>query len=112
MALVKRKHDRDQGETVEYQMDQLLKRRREEFVVQGQLLHFQEDSVTDERRQIKGEGEVAIFIAVDICVVFFFRFIDQFNWPVCSNDKRMLIVCCFDHECLHQLQTCEGTTQE
>ena len=71
MALVKRMHDRDQGETVEYQMDLLLKRRREEFAVQGQLLHFQEDSVTDERRQIKGEGEVAIFIAVDICVVFF-----------------------------------------
>ena len=48
----------------------LLKRRREGFAsVQGQLLHFQEDSATNERRQIKGEGEVAIFIAVDIYVV-------------------------------------------
>ena len=39
-------------------------RRREGFAsVQRQLLHFQEDSATDERKQIK--GEVAIFIAVD-----------------------------------------------
>ena len=50
----------------------LLKRRREEFAsVQGQLLHFQEDSATDERRQIKGEEEVAIFIAVDKYIVVF-----------------------------------------
>ena len=48
----------------------LLKRRREEFAsVQGQLFHFQEDSATDERRQIK--GEVAIFIAVNKYVVVF-----------------------------------------
>ena len=44
--------------------------RREGFAsVQRQLLHFQEDSATDERRQIK--GEVAIFIAVDKYVVVF-----------------------------------------
>ena len=40
----------------------LLKRRREGLAsVQGQLLRFQEDSATDERRQIKQEnarGEV------------------------------------------------------
>ena len=47
----------------------LLKRREEFASVQGQLLHFQENSVTDERKQIK--GEVATFIAVDIYVVVF-----------------------------------------
>ena len=48
----------------------LLKRRRKGFAsVQGQLLHFQENSATDERIQNqarKCKGEVATFIAVDI----------------------------------------------
>ena len=49
----------------------LLKRRREEFAsVQGQLLHFQEDSTTDEGKQIK-EETFATFIAVDKYVVVF-----------------------------------------
>ena len=55
----------------------LLKRRREEFAsVQGQLLHFQEDSTTDEGKQIK-EETFATFIAVDKYVVVF-----EIHWPV------------------------------
>ena len=53
-----------------FQEDNVTENEREGFAsAQRQLLHFQEDSATDERRQIK--GEVAIFIAVDKYVVVF-----------------------------------------
>ena len=69
----------------------LLKRRREEFAsVQGQLLHFQEDSATDERRQIKGEGEVAIFIIYRHLNVTAVNISSSENHHVLCIDKRVL----------------------
>ena len=61
----------------------LLKRRREEFAsVQRQLLHFQEDSATDERKQIKEETfarEKLQHSLQSIYTLLFLRFIDQFK---------------------------------